>query len=65
MDGESECSHRDVGYKHRHSTSSAVECWNSKVNIITGNQQPGVFLQVTEIKRESRVRILATEIEGN
>jgi hypothetical protein len=48
---------------HRHWTNNAVESCNSKLNSIIGKQQP--FLSAgTEIKRRSRVGILATEVKG-
>jgi hypothetical protein len=39
--------------KHRHRTSRAVEGWNSKLNSITGKQQPDVFLQVQKRKEKA------------
>jgi hypothetical protein len=41
--------------KHRHTTNSAVESWNSKLNSIIGKQQPGVFLLVQTLKEAELV----------
>jgi hypothetical protein len=48
---------------HRNRTNNAIQGWNSKVHSIIGKQQPTFFFAGTEIKRRSRVGILATEIK--
>ena len=40
---------------HRHRTNSAVESWISKLNSVTGQKQPNVFLQVQKVKDEAEL----------
>ena len=50
--------------KHRHSTISEAEGWNSKLNSAIRMQQPNVFFTGKEIKMGNRVFILAAEVKG-
>jgi hypothetical protein len=44
--------------KHRYRTNSAFGGWDSKLNSITGKQQPIVFLQVQQLKASGRTMAL-------
>ncbi|GFW77451.1 uncharacterized protein TNCV_2498441 [Trichonephila clavipes] len=41
-------------YEQRHTTNNFVEGWNSKLNAITGRNQPNVHLLVKILKEETR-----------
>jgi hypothetical protein len=41
--------------KHRHRTSRAIKCWDSKLMGCVGKQQHTVFLQVQKLKVEAEL----------